>query len=86
MLNISDLTRFSRSQKDHMIGQGLGMPIMFIIFSAMALLTTAGTMIAFGKPITNPIDVLTQFNHPFIVILGAVSILMSTLSVNVGTN
>lgn len=86
ILNISDLTRFSRSQKDHMIGQGLGMPIMFIIFSAMALLTTAGTMIAFGKPITNPIDVLTQFNHPFIVILGAVSILMSTLSVNVGTN
>ncbi len=86
ILNISDLTRFSRSQKDHMIGQGVGMPIMFIFFSVMALLTTAGTMLAFGKAVTNPIDVLTQFNHPFIVVIGAISILMSTLSVNVGTN
>lgn len=86
ILNISDLTRFSRSQKDHIIGQGIGMPVMFIFFSTMALLTTAGTMIAFDKPITNPIDVLIQFDQPFIVILGAVSILVSTLSVNVATN
>ncbi|GIN12713.1 putative allantoin permease [Shouchella clausii] len=86
ILNISDLTRFSRSQKDHMVGQGIGMPLMFVLFSVMALLTTAGTMIAFGEAITNPIDVLTRFDHPLIVILGAVSILVSTLSVNVATN
>lgn len=86
ILNISDLTRFSRSQKDHMVGQGIGMPLMFSVFSVMSLLTTAGTMIGFGKAITNPIDVLTHFENPIIVILGAVSILISTLSVNVATN
>lgn len=86
ILNISDLTRFSKTQKDHMIGQGVGMPAMFIIFSLMALLTTAGTMHAFGKAITNPIDVLIQFENPFIVILGAIAILISALSVNVATN
>lgn len=86
ILNISDLTRFSRSQKDHFIGQGIGMPTMFILFSLMALLTTAGTMYAFDEPITNPIYVLAQFENPFIVIVGAVSILISALSVNVATN
>ncbi|WP_054860256.1 cytosine permease [Gracilibacillus sp. JCM 18860] len=87
ILNISDLTRFSRSQKDHIIGQGMGgMPTMFILFSLMALLTTAGTMYAFEEPITNPIYVLAQFENPFIIIVGAVSILISTLSVNVATN
>ncbi len=86
ILNISDLTRFSRSQKDHLIGQGIGMPVMFAVFSAMALLTTAGTLIAFDKPLTNPIEVLMQFDHPLVVIIGAASILISTLSVNVGTN
>lgn len=86
ILNISDLTRFSRSQKDHFIGQGVGMPTMFILFSLMALLTTAGTMYAFDEPITNPIYILAQFDNPFIVVVGAVSILISTLSVNVATN
>ncbi|WP_413378053.1 NCS1 family nucleobase:cation symporter-1 [Alkalihalobacillus sp. 1P02AB] len=86
ILNISDLTRFSRSQKDQLIGQGIGMPTMFILFSLMALLTTAGTMYAFDVPVTNPIYVLAQFDNPFIVIVGAVSILISTLSVNVATN
>lgn len=86
ILNISDLTRFSRSQKDHIVGQGIGMPSMFILFSLMALLTTAGTMYAFDTPITNPIYVLAQFENPFIVIVGAVSILVSTLSVNLATN
>lgn len=86
ILNISDLTRFSRSQKDHIIGQGIGMPTMFILFSLMALLTTAGTIYVYGEPITNPIYVLAQFENPFVVIVGAVSILISTLSVNVATN
>ncbi|WP_339282935.1 cytosine permease [Oceanobacillus sp. FSL K6-3682] len=86
ILNISDLTRFSRSQKDHIVGQGMGMPTMFILFSLMALLTTAGTMYAFDEPVTNPIYVLAGFENPFIVIVGALSILVSTLSVNVATN
>jgi len=86
ILNISDLTRFSRSQKDHFMGQGIGMPVMFILFSLMALLTTAGTMYAFDEPVTNPIYVLAHFENPFIVTVGAVSILISAISVNVATN
>ncbi|MGN7381617.1 NCS1 family nucleobase:cation symporter-1 [Paenibacillus sp. SAFN-117] len=86
VLNISDLTRFSRSQKDHIIGQGIGLPLMFLIFSLMSILVASGTVIAYGEAITNPIDLLLKFDHPFIVLLGAFSVLISTASVNVATN
>src|SRR5699024_4273495 len=65
VMNISDLTRFSKSQKDQMIGQGIGMPLMFFVFSMMAIITTAGTVFAYGNAITNPVDVLMQFENPF---------------------
>ncbi|WP_046174849.1 NCS1 family nucleobase:cation symporter-1 [Domibacillus indicus] len=86
ILNISDLTRFSKSQKDHIIGQGIGLPLMFLIFSMMSILVASGTVIAFGEAITNPIDILLHFDNPVIVLVGAFSILISTVSVNVATN
>ncbi|MDY0393557.1 cytosine permease [Virgibacillus halophilus] len=60
MLNIPDLTRFSRSQKDQTIGQAIGLPIMFGIFSLMAIFVTTGTVYAFGSPITDPIELLKK--------------------------
>jgi NCS1 family nucleobase:cation symporter-1 len=86
ILNISDLTRFSRSQRDQAIGQGLGFPIMFFAFSAMSLLVAVGTMNAFGEVITNPIDILTRFDNPAIAIFGGLCVLIATASVNVATN
>lgn len=86
MLNISDITKHSKSQKDHIIGQGIGMPIMFILFSLMALVTTFGTISAFEEPITNPIYILAEFENPIVVIVGAVAIFLATLSTNIATN
>ncbi|SDL34507.1 nucleobase:cation symporter-1, NCS1 family [Lacicoccus qingdaonensis] len=86
MLNIADITKHSRTQKDHIIGQGIGMPIMFILFSIMALITTFGTMSVYGEPITNPIYILAEFDNPIIVIVGAAAIFIATLSTNIATN
>jgi len=86
VLNIADMTRFARSQRDQAIGQGLGFPIMFFLFSAMGLLAAEGSRVAFGTVITNPIDILTRFDHPVIAVLGAACVLVATASVNVATN
>ncbi len=86
ILNIPDFTRFSRSQKDQMIGQGIGLPGTAIIFSIMSIITTSGTIIAFGKPIWDPVELLQQFGNPIILILGAIALLIATLSVNVAAN
>lgn len=86
VLNISDMTRQARSQRDHVIGQGIGMPIMFVVFSFMALLVAVGTKAAYGEVISDPLQILARFDNPFIGVFAAACILVSTVSVNVGTN
>ncbi|MDF9844511.1 MULTISPECIES: NCS1 family nucleobase:cation symporter-1 [unclassified Paenibacillus] len=86
VLNIPDLTRYSRSQKDQVLGQAIGLPVMMTVFAFMSILITAGTIVAFGKPITNPVEILLQFKNPFVILLGAFSLLVATLSVNIVAN
>lgn len=86
IVNIPDLSRFSRSQKDQLIGQGIGVPVMFIFFSFISVIVTAGTVIAFGKVINDPIQILARFESPLIVFIGSLIILASVLSLNAATN
>ncbi|MHA6629840.1 NCS1 family nucleobase:cation symporter-1 [Pseudonocardia sichuanensis] len=86
ILNIADLTRFSRSQKDQAIGQGIGFPIMFFLFSVMSLLVSVGTARIYGEVVTSPIDILAGFDQPLVAIFGGLCVLVATASVNVATN
>jgi NCS1 family nucleobase:cation symporter-1 len=86
VLNIPDFTRFSRSQRDQTIGQTIGLPITALLFSFMSILITSGTVAAFGHPIANPVDLLIRMHSTPVLILGAVALLIATLSVNVAAN
>jgi nucleobase:cation symporter-1, NCS1 family len=86
ILNNPDFTRFARSQIDQVIGQAVGLPGTAIIFAIMSIITTSGTIIAFGKPIWNPVQLLQQFGNPVILLLGAFALIIATLSVNVAAN
>ncbi|WP_246092798.1 NCS1 family nucleobase:cation symporter-1 [Terrilactibacillus laevilacticus] len=86
VLNIPDFTRFARSQKDQSIGQFIGLPGTAILFAIMSIITTSGTIIAFGRPIWDPVELLQQFGNPFILVLGAATLIIVTLSVNIAAN
>jgi len=86
VLNIPDFTRFSRSQKDQIIGQTLGLPVTAILFAVMSIVITSGTVIAFGQPIWDPVQLLQKFGNPIVLALGAFALLVATLSVNVAAN
>lgn len=86
VLNIPDFTRFSRSQKDQMVGQAIGLPLTTILFSIMSIAITAGSVVAFGEPIYDPVALLQRFENPAILFVGAGTILIATLSVNVAAN
>jgi len=86
VLNISDFTRFSRSQRDQMVGQTVGLPGTAVIFAVMSIAITAGTVVAFDRPIVNPVQLLQQFESPVILLVGAGALLIATLSVNVAAN
>ncbi len=86
IVNIPDLTRFSRSQKDQVIGQFIGVPLMFIFFSIISLLVTIGSVIAFGEAIFDPIHVIERLENPIIVFICALVLLASVLGLNAATN
>jgi dihydropyrimidinase len=52
----------------------------------MSVVITSGTIIAFGNPIWDPVELLKQFDNPIVLILGAFYLLIATLSVNVAAN
>ncbi len=86
VLNIPDFTRFSRSQRDQMVGQAIGLPLTTILFSIMSIAITAGSVLAFGEAISDPVALVQEFGNPIVLILGVATILIATLSVNVAAN
>ncbi|MCY0908349.1 MAG: NCS1 family nucleobase:cation symporter-1 [Sulfobacillus thermotolerans] len=86
VLNIPDFTRFAKSQRDQVVGQAIGLPITAILFALISIITTSGALAAFGSAISNPVDLLQRFHNPLILVFGALTLIVATLSVNVGAN
>lgn len=85
-VNIPDLSRFVRSQRDQVLGQAIGLPLTALIFTPMAIITTSATILIFGHPIWNPVELLLALHHPIITVFGGAVIVLATLSVNVVAN
>lgn len=84
-LNICDFTRFSRSQRDQVIGQVLGLPLPMALFSFIGVAVTSATVVIFGHAIWQPTDLATHFGVPGAV-LTLVVVLLCTLTVNMAAN
>jgi NCS1 family nucleobase:cation symporter-1 len=85
-VNIPDLSRFVRSERDQVLGQLVGLPITAIVFTLMSVIVTSATVIVFHKPIWDPVALLLAIGHPAILIFGGITIIIATLSVNVAAN
>jgi len=85
-LNMPDFTRFSRSQRGQAWGQVIGLPTTMTFFSLIAVMISSGTAIIYGKAIWDPTQLAAKFSNPFVVVLGLVTLLVATVSVNVAAN
>lgn len=85
-VNIPDLSRFVRSDRDQIIGQLIGLPITSVVFAAMSVIVTSATIIVYGKPIWNPVDLLMTIGNKWILLAGGTTVVIATLSVNVAAN
>jgi NCS1 family nucleobase:cation symporter-1 len=84
-LNIPDYTRYARSQRGQMIGQTVSMPITMALFSFIGIAVTSATVLLFGQALWNPVDLITKFPTPVVVIAGIV-VILSSVTINVGAN
>lgn len=85
-LNIPDFTRFTRNQESQLVGQGFGLPVAMVLYSALGIVVTSASTVVFGQPIWSPVELLGRFHQPFAAFLGLIALLVATLNVNIGAN
>jgi NCS1 family nucleobase:cation symporter-1 len=85
-LNIPDFSRYAKSQRDQVIGQALGLPTTMALYSFIGVAVTSATMIIFGESLWNPVDVLTRFKSPTVLITAMISLCIATLATNIAAN
>jgi len=85
-LNIPDFSRYARSQRDQIVGQLVGLPPTMALYAFIGVAVTSATTIIYGAPIWNPVDVLTHFKNPVLLVIAMVSLCIATLATNIAAN
>jgi NCS1 family nucleobase:cation symporter-1 len=85
-LNIPDFSRYARSQRDQVIGQALGLPLTMALYSFIGVAVTSATAIIYGKTIWDPVDVLTHFTNPVVLVIAMLALCIATLATNIAAN
>jgi NCS1 family nucleobase:cation symporter-1 len=69
-----------------MIGQALGLPTTMALYSFIGVAVTSATAIIYGKTIWDPIDVLSRFRNPVVLIVAMLALCLATLATNIAAN
>lgn len=87
-LNISDFTRYTKSQRSQIIGQSLGLPLSMAAFSFIGIAVTAASIVVLGEAVWNPVELVTRIAGPYpvILIIAMVIILVAQITTNMAAN
>jgi NCS1 family nucleobase:cation symporter-1 len=89
-LNIPDFTRFARSQRDQAAGQALGLLTTMPFMAFIGVAVTGATVVAYGQPIWNPVDLLARLTAEsgsgLLGVLAMAALLVATLTTNIAAN
>ncbi|MEO7101454.1 MAG: NCS1 family nucleobase:cation symporter-1, partial [Luteolibacter sp.] len=85
-LNIPDFSRYARSQKAQMLGQAIGLPPTMALYSFIGVAVTSATAVIYGKTIWDPVDVLTRFKNPVVLVIAMLALCIATLATNIAAN
>ena len=85
-LNIPDFSRYAYSQKNQMIGQAIGLPTTMALYSFIGVAVTSATIVIYGHAIWDPVDLLTRFHSPAVLLVAMISLCVATLATNLAAN
>ncbi|WP_202971774.1 cytosine permease [Marinobacter sp. ANT_B65] len=86
MINFSDFSRFAKDKQAMVVGNLWGLPMNMILFSALALLTTAGAAVVYGEAIINPTEIVERSDSVFLGIIAAITFFAATVGINLVAN
>jgi NCS1 family nucleobase:cation symporter-1 len=85
-LNIPDFSRYAKTQRDQVVGQALGLPMTMALYSFIGVAVTSATTIIYGTTIWDPVDVLTRFKNPVVLVIAMLALCIATLATNIAAN
>ncbi|MDX6320865.1 MAG: nucleobase:cation symporter, family, partial [Propionibacteriaceae bacterium] len=86
MLNFGDFSRYGRSFAAVKKGNFLGLPVNFLFFSLLTVITASATVPVFGELITDPIHTVERIDTPFAILLGGLTFVIATVGINIVAN
>ena len=86
MLNYGDFARYGKSFGAVKKGNFLGLPVNFLVFSLLVVVTAAATRPVFGELIIDPVHTVAKLDNVYAVILGALTFMIATVGINIVAN
>ena len=86
MINFSDFSRYARDKGTMVKGNFAGLPLNMILFSALALLTTAGAAVVYGEAIINPTEIVDRTASVLLGVIAAITFFAATVGINLVAN
>jgi NCS1 family nucleobase:cation symporter-1 len=86
MLNFGDFARYGKSFDAVKRGNFLGLPVNFLVFSLLVVVTASLTMPVFGELITDPVATVAKIDSTFAIVLGALTFAIATIGINIVAN
>jgi NCS1 family nucleobase:cation symporter-1 len=86
MLNYGDFARYGRTYAAVKRGNFLGLPVNFIVFALLVVITAAATRPVFGELITDPVETVARLGSTFAIVLGALTFMIATVGINIVAN
>jgi NCS1 family nucleobase:cation symporter-1 len=86
LLNFGDFARFGKDEAAMKVGNFLGLPVNFLVFSVIAVIVTAGTLKVFGQAIMDPVLIVEKIGNPIVVIIGSITFIVATMGINIVAN
>ena len=85
-LNIPDLTRYAKSQRDQVLGQAFGLPPTMTLFAFIGVAVTSATIVIYGEAIWDPVQLVARIGTPLVVALSVFAVAVVTLTTNIAAN
>jgi NCS1 family nucleobase:cation symporter-1 len=86
MLNFGDFARYGKSFDVVKRGNLLGLPVNFLVFSLLVVVTASLTVPVFGELITDPVATVAKIDSTFAIVLGALTFTIATIGINIVAN
>lgn len=91
-ISIADITRYTKTQKDQVKGQLIGLPGTMVLYSFVGIFVTCAAVINFEDILVgedapwDPVQLLNRFDSVTVIIIAQIFMLIATLSTNIAAN